>query len=160
MSKNPYELRVRDVMSRDLVAISNKATLHDCLQRMIDHNLATLPVVTDANECVGIVSATDMLHVTREVEEDLHDLNHGDLTASGWLLKRLTNGIDDRTVADVMTEDVAMVGPDTRLSRAATEMLRNRVHHLPVIDVREHVVGIISMSDVVSAFVDGDPHTE
>ena len=160
MSKSPYELHVRDVMTKDLVTIYEHATLHECLQKMIDHGVSTLPVVSEDHECVGIVSATDMLSVTREVEEDLHDLNRVSLAAGSWLLKRLMSDIDDRSVAEVMTEDVAMVGPDARLARAAQEMLRNRVHHLPVVDVREHVVGLVSMSDVVAAFVDGDPQSK
>jgi predicted transcriptional regulator len=75
-----------------------------------------------------------------------------------WLLERLMEGMGHTKVAEVMSEDVATVNVETRLPKAAREMLRNGVHRLPVIDIKDRVVGIISTTDILSAFVDGDPH--
>jgi CBS domain-containing protein len=41
--------------------------------------------------------------------------------------------------------------------QAASDMLRERVHRLPVVDEQGRLLGIISMSDVLRAFVECAP---
>jgi CBS domain-containing protein len=36
-------------------------------------------------------------------------------------------------------------------------MLRNRVHHLPVIDEHDHLIGIVSTMDILAEFVSAAP---
>lgn len=54
-----------------------------------------------------------------------------------------------------MTTDVISVGPEELLVSAAREMVRSKVHHLPVIDGNKRLVGIISTMDILSAFAEG-----
>lgn len=50
-------------------------------------------------------------------------------------------------VRDVMVRDVVTVSPDTGLKKAATLLLRQRLGCLPVVDVDNKLVGIVSSSD-------------
>ena len=45
---------------------------------------------------------------------------------------------------------------ETSLAKSAREMLRNRIHHLPVVDHRDHLIGIISTMDILAEFADGE----
>jgi CBS domain-containing protein len=50
-----------------------------------------------------------------------------------------------------MSYDVATIRADQSLIEACQEMSRLRVHHLPVVDNRDTVVGIVSAFDIVAA---------
>jgi CBS domain-containing protein len=62
-----------------------------------------------------------------------------------------------RRVHELMTEVVETVGPEATLAAAARAMLRHQVHRLPVVCERGRLVGIISTTDIMAAFVDGAP---
>ena len=51
-----------------------------------------------------------------------------------------------------MTTTVVTVDRETPLLDAAGEMLRHRIHHIPVVDEQQHVLGIVSTMDVLAVF--------
>ncbi|MEM8903966.1 MAG: CBS domain-containing protein [Actinomycetota bacterium] len=56
---------------------------------------------------------------------------------------------DEARVEDVMSMDVATLGPDDRADEAAEQMLAGAIRHLPVVD-GDRVVGIVSIRDVLA----------
>ena len=56
-----------------------------------------------------------------------------------------------------MSDSVVTVGLETSIQKAAQEMLRNHVHHLPVVDTEDRLIGIISTMDILAAFADATP---
>ncbi|MFE9255217.1 CBS domain-containing protein [Streptomyces sp. NPDC006879] len=54
-----------------------------------------------------------------------------------------------RTVADVMTRDVATVPPEASLKAVAWGLDHNGVSALPVVDARRHPIGIVSEADLL-----------
>ena len=59
------------------------------------------------------------------------------------------------TVADAMTAYPLTVQPDTALGDAAAVMVRRHVRHLPVIDAKSTIVGMLSERDIRNTI--GDP---
>ena len=47
-----------------------------------------------------------------------------------------------------MTTPVLTISPEAELTQAAKMMLENKIHSLPVIDVENKMVGIITESDL------------
>ena len=74
------------------------------------------------------------------------------------VVRALADGADadQERVADVMTEDVAWVGPEKDLLSVATLMLDNEIRHLPVVE-DDVVIGVASARDVLAVLVD-DTH--
>ncbi len=155
MATNPYTLRAKDVMSRDVVAVSPDDSLHEALELMVENRVAALPVVNGRDRCVGILSSSDLIDVMRELDDDLTSLETPDSASHQWLLDRLRRGIGDDKVCEHMTDRVASVGADSPLADAVREMLRNRVHRLPVTDSHDRLMGIISTMDILEVFADG-----
>ncbi len=62
----------RELMTSPVVNIDQDATVLDLATIMIDHNVNPVPVVTEANKIVGIVSRKDLvkLIVTESVEDE------------------------------------------------------------------------------------------
>ncbi len=54
-------------------------------------------------------------------------------------------------VADLMTPSPNALGPSHHLARAAKEMEKGRIRHLPIVDRAGQVVGVLSLRDVLAA---------
>ena len=75
-----------------------------------------------------------------------------------WLIEKLSrNDLGQQKISQRMTASVASISPEVTLTAAASEMLRHRVHHMPVLDEHQRLLGIVSTMDVLSAFVEGAP---
>ena len=49
------------------------------------------------------------------------------------------------------------VDVETTIGKATREMLRNQVHHLPIVDIHDHLIGIISTMDILAELADAAP---
>ena len=142
-------------MSRDVVTLVANDKIHDALELLVANRVSALPVVDNRKHCVGILSTTDLVDFTRDVDEDLHHVDELDPSSRRWLVDKLLRSVGEEPVGSYMTEDVATVSLESSLEKAAHEMVRNRVHHLPVVDHEGHLAGIISTMDVLAEFADG-----
>lgn len=68
------------------------------------------------------------------------------------VLKTVAEGHDPKSVSlrDVMTPDPVTIGSDTTLNDAAKIMFEKWFRHLPVVDDRGSVLGIISLRDLLT----------
>ena len=157
MAPDIYATRVRDIMTTDLVSLHPQETIHEALEIMVDNKVSAVPVVDRNGRCLGILSTTDLLNFTRDVDVEMDGVERSPVDSRPALLARLIEELGDQQAHDVMTETVATVSPETDIAEAASLMLRNRVHRLPVTDDRDRVQGIVSMSDILGAFVAAAP---
>jgi CBS domain-containing protein len=58
-----------------------------------------------------------------------------------------------RLARDIMTPDPACCGPNTTLDQVAQMMVRNDCGEIPVIDVNDRVVGVVTDRDIVCRIV-------
>ncbi|HRC54641.1 MAG: CBS domain-containing protein [Myxococcales bacterium] len=65
----------------------------------------------------------------------------------------------DLSVADLMTTALITVKPADAISQAHEEMEFGVIRHLPVVDDRGHLVGVLSERDVSRALASGRAHT-
>lgn len=157
-AKDPYRLRVVDVLSKHVITVSADDTLQTALELMAENRLTALPVVNGQGYCAGILSASDIVEMTRNINEEMHDLGRGDEASYQWLRDNLADhDMARRTVNEFMTDNPATVTADCTLPEAAAEMLRHRVHRLPVVGRKGKLLGIISTMDILTAFVEGAP---
>ncbi len=125
---------VKDWMTREVVTITPDTTLPDVAALMRQHNIRRLPVVEDG-VLVGIVSHTD---VHRARPSDATSL---DIWELNYLLSKLK-------VERIMTPNPYTVREDSTIKEAAQLMHDHKVGGLPVVDDNNHVVGIITESDI------------
>jgi CBS domain-containing protein len=153
MSKSRTSLK--DVISSDVVYVNPQDTLREALVVMVENRVSAMPVVDAHRHCIGVISVTDLLGMTKDLSDELHALSE----SGGFDHEAIVGKLEH---ADLLTEqvqgwmspDVVTVGVDSTLERAAKEMLRNRVHRLIVLDDQRHVVGVVSTMDLLAAFVD------
>jgi len=121
---------VRDRMSAHPVTIRSDADYKTALKLMEEHRLHHVPVLDPGRKLVGIVAERDLL-----------------LAAT----RHLQSAVE---VAEVMHRNVTTATLDMPIAEAATLMVDNRIGGLPVVDADEHVIGVITESDVFRAFVE------
>lgn len=146
---------LKDVITRDFVSANPQDTLREVLSVMVENRVSALPVVDARQRCVGVISVTDLLGVTKDLSDELNALSEVGGLDHEILVEKLER-------ADLLTEQVQgwmspepiSIGVDSSIQHAAQLMLRNRVHRLVVLDDRQRVAGVVSTMDLLAALIE------
>lgn len=152
-----YAHRVKDLMTKDVVTVGTQDSIGEALTLMSENRVSALPVVDSHNRCVGMLSTSDLVDMTRELDYDLSLMSVDDSGAFGILLARLSERSGEESVQSFMSDSVTAIGPETPIAVATREMLCNQIHHLPVVNDHGRLVGIVSSIDILAEFADGAP---
>ncbi len=128
------ETRCADIMSRDVVSIAASDSVDEAWSRLERHRIKALPVLDERGQLTGIVS--------------LHDFFIGQSAPLPARLPRLSTA---RRVGDIMTRRVRTARPEQSIADLVRSFSDGGLHHMPVIDETNHVVGMITQSDLVAA---------
>ena len=135
-------LRIRDVMTRNVLTATPDMPLTDALALLTENHVSGAPVV-DGGKVVGIFSATDLLAFFADLQSPTRGLAFRDRRARAAPL-------EDVTVADVMTRQVEWLPPDCTVEEAALLMGRKQIHRV-VVMMGDVLLGIVSTADVAKA---------
>jgi CBS domain-containing protein len=128
---------VKEWMSQPVQMVYPDTTVGDAYNTMMEKRIRRLPVVdtADPDHLLGIVTLGDLREARPSPAASLsvYELN--------YLLAKLT-------VGQVMTHNPFTVTPDTPIQQTARIMLERKVSGLPVLDEQEHMIGIITESDI------------
>ncbi len=148
------ELTVADYMTYQAITIRENDKLTKAIRTMDDEGISVLPAVDKENHVVGVLSNSDLIEITHEIQSDLNALRHVGKSTQQFLLKLLMEQGDSAFVADVMTSPVKTVQESTNLIVAAKYLIAGKCHLLPVVDDDHSPVGILSSTDFVRAIAD------
>lgn len=131
---------VSEWMTKDPRVVSSKTPVMEAMQMMRSGGYRRLPVV-DGGALVGIVTDRDLRDATPSQATSLsvYELN--------YLLSKLS-------LKEVMQSAPITVSPDDPVERAALLMEEHKISGLPVVE-HERVVGILTITDMLRAFVTG-----
>ncbi len=127
------KLRVKDVMSSDLITLDENETLDLVEQVMRLGRVRHLPV-TDGSTLVGLVTHRDLLKASISAMADIGEDERQEL------LSRVK-------VKEIMNRDIRTVPEGLPLIRAAAILLENRFGCLPVVHDDQRLVGILTEAD-------------
>mgnify|MGYP001193355525 CR=1 FL=1 len=71
--KSSQNTTLDEVMSKNLICISKKHTIEQCMEKMTDKRIRHLPILEN-NEVIGIISIGDVLKIMINEQKDL--INH------------------------------------------------------------------------------------
>lgn len=143
-------MKVKDVMTRDVVTVSPGAALKHAAELLVQHKVSGLPVVDIDGRVLGVISERDLLFKAQ-----------GELEGHDWL-RWLTDPLavtdrrklDARLVGEAMTSPVT-VGPNQPIAWAARLMLGSGVKRLPVVE-QGRLAGIVTRADLMRALARPD----
>lgn len=143
---------VAKIMTRHVESVMVDDSISDVLKMMIDSGLTTVPVINIKEKCVGILSRSDLMGVLLTEDSELSKLVDQDLSYDRFYESLDT--CDTRKVSELMTYEVQTIRNDATGVDACKQMAALKVHHLPVVDSEDRIVGIVSTFDIVRAIAE------
>jgi len=121
-------LMVRHVMLRNVVTTDPKTPIKAAIKTLHKKHIGSL-VITDSNhKCIGIFTERDVLRVV----------------AQGVNL--------DTPIEEVMTSNVTTIGEEASLEEARRLIVTHAVRHLPVVNSKGEIVGLLSVRKLLDEF--------
>src|ERR1700743_2008227 len=114
---------------RDIIGIADTATLADAARILAEHHIGVLMIQDMGGALAGIFSERDLV---RAVAED------GPLALS-------------RAIAACMSRQVTTCREEDSVEDVMEMMTSGRFRHVPVLDDRQRLAGMISIGDVVKS---------
>ncbi len=118
-------MKVSEAMTRGVVSCGLEARLHQAAKLMALHRCHCLPVL-DHGQVTGVLTDRDV-----------------------WTaLKQHPSAMASLRVGDVMSRQVALIGPAEPIEASMRLMQRRHCRRLPVVDGAGELVGILSLDDL------------
>lgn len=106
------------------VTMTEDKTTKDAFEIMSMYHVSGLPIVDEKGVLVGILTARDLKYLTP----------------------------DDTKIAEVMTHEHLITAPEgTTLEEARQILWNHRIEKLPIVDAKNHLVGLITTKDIDNA---------
>jgi CBS-domain-containing membrane protein len=154
-------MKVRDVMSRQVVSVNGSTPFRDVAEVLYTHAVSAVPVVDGEGHVLGVVSEADLLH-----KEEFREQFYGE----GYrpplrvrLRERICSPGGDaatkargETAAQLMTAPAITARPYTSAVSAARLMSEHGVKRLPVVDDEGRLEGVVSRTDLLKTLVRSD----
>lgn len=145
------DIRVADLMTQSSLTANKDDDLMAALAVINLHGLNSLPVVDKSGKLCGILSVSDLVLATYSLQCDLAVLDNVPTTIRKTLTDALAEDNRSRTVEDFMTTAVETIHEDATAREAAHKLIVNGIHHLPVVNQQQRLVGFLSATDIVRA---------
>ena len=113
------QMSVKEIMTKDVVTVPSAMPVRDVANLLSEKSISGVPVVDDGGSVLGVVSELDVV------------------------------GRRGATVADIMSKQVISVTEDTDVDEVLHLFLNQRIRRVPVLSGGQHLVGIVSRSDLV-----------
>jgi CBS domain-containing protein len=120
------DIFVGRLMSSPVQTVAPESPIHDAAELMIRQDIGSLIVVDEGDHPEGILTSTDFVHLAAD------------------------RAAPDTLVREYSTEVHATAAANDHLQGAADRMMDEGVHHLPVVDEDEGVIGILTSTDLTA----------
>ena len=128
-------------MTAKVITTHSKATLLEARELLKAHKIRHLPVLGDDGRLEGIITDRDIRSAlpAEFYREDIHPPDRAAYTAA--------------TVGDTMTRNPTTISPHDTIEDALLQIQKMRVGAFPVVDDDGYLKGIISVRDLLRAFI-------
>lgn len=141
------EVTCADIMSRDVVTAEFGTELEELWAQLRMHKIAAIPVIDRSRRVIGIITLIDILkradlRAYKTFEEKLKDF-----------IRRTpdTHAQKPEAVGQVMSSPVITVREDKHIAELVPLLSDRGLHHIPVVNHDNRLVGMITQSDLIAA---------
>lgn len=140
-----------DIMTKDVLMVNPATSVREVTALLAEKHFGSIPVVDAAGYVLGVVSEEDMLLRAAKIHLPHH------LTFLGSIIfiedpKHFTDEAEKilaLTAEKIMDTNYISTSPDTPVDLLAEKMLAEDIRRFLVIDVQQHLLGIITRADIV-----------
>ena len=142
---------IKDIMTKNVITVSTEDSVEKCAKLLQENDISGLPVIDEEDHVVGIVTEGDLIRRASRIKAP------GYLEILGGLIylgspKKFVDELQRAmavTAGQLMSTDVVSIRPDDKVEKAATVMVEKGINRLPVLDVRDKLIGIVSRRDIM-----------
>ena len=127
MSLPSIPILLRDIMITPVITLSENASVLNAVKLMAENDIGCIVVTNSNGQVCGVLSERDVIRV---------------LGAKGF--------IENLKVKDIMSRNVYCMREENTIVEALRVMLERKIRHLPVVDNRSTLKGIVSLRDVAN----------
>lgn len=150
-------MKIADVMTTDVVSVTANTPLKEVARLLVESGFSGFPVIDDDGTLLGVVSGADVL-----VKEG--GRGPGVPSIAALLGLDSDEGRAEKFAAHdagaAMTTPAVTIRPTRSVNEAAALMLTHSVNRLPVVDAHGELVGIVTRTDLLRAFIRADVEIE
>lgn len=134
------------MFQKNPVTMREDKSVKDAVRLIFNLGISAVIVTKDGKKLSGIVTEEDiLLRLFPSIKDYIEDLvGSRDFASMEENLRELL----EKPVKTIMTSKVKCVNPHTPLMNTLSMMLVNKFSHLPVVDSRDNLVGVISQGDI------------
>ncbi|XP_052248719.1 5'-AMP-activated protein kinase subunit gamma-2-like isoform X3 [Dreissena polymorpha] len=123
----------------NVITATRETTVYEALNLFVEHRISALPVVDDDRKVVDIYAKFDVINLAAE-----KTYNNLGITIQQALQHRKGASWFEGVVKCVETDSLKIV---------VDKIVRAEVHRLVIVDEEDHVIGIISLSDLLNHLI-------
>jgi CBS domain-containing protein len=125
------DIFVGRLMTSGVVTVDPETHIERAAELLLEERIGSLVVTDEDDQPVGILTNTDFVRVVANGDPG-----------------------DDTTVRGHMSREVVTVTAQDDIQTAADRLITYRIHHLPVVDDTEGVIGVLSTADLTAYLSD------
>ena len=134
----------KDIMTKDMVTISQDASLHDAGQLIKEKSINGVPIVDEEKNLLGIITLTDLLNIINVLSKKM-DMNQEDH------INHLRNLFKEKKVKEFMVKNVESLKEDSNLTDIMNLMFNKKIHTIPILNDNK-LVGVLGKHDLEQVF--------
>ena len=137
------KFKVKDYMSNKVFTCRESDSLGFALNMINQNDISRLIVTNNDGNPISVITTNTFLK-HRTYAPKIQNINSEN---------QFRADSEKMCVGDLIKHEVLYVNPEDDLSVAAKKMIKNHISGIPVVDNTSKLVGIVSNSDIVKAFV-------
>jgi CBS domain-containing protein len=155
-------IKIHEAMQKNVIKFRADDRILDVAKSFRENKISGAPVIDNNNEVIGIVSEGDIMRLLEVHSPNLNLILPApfDLIELPVRMKHeydeIAKGLKKASsimIGEIMTKKVFIISPDASISDAAELMDSKKINRLPVVDMREKLIGIITRGDIIGAMV-------
>jgi CBS domain-containing protein len=121
-------MKAYDIMSVDIEAAKENATVSEIGTRLILRSINGMPIIDDDGKVIGILTVIDILRAIKD-----------------------NKNIDILKAGDIMTRNATVIEQETEMMDMIDTMDKNGIEMIPVVDEKKdgRLIGVVSRKDIL-----------
>ena len=144
-------------MLKSTTSVSPDCRLEDVIEVMAIHRINGIPVVNEEQKVIGFISQHDIIKAI--LPNYLGIINSSTFITEFIQLSKKLKEYANHKVEEFMKKSVITVNEDDNEVMAADLLIRNKIHHLPVLR-NGYLVGIVTLRDLLKAMIEEEDNYE
>ncbi len=121
-------LLVKHMMVTNIITASPNMTVKETIEMLYEKHIGCVVSIDDDKKCIGIFTERDAIRLVAE------------------------NVQLDQPLDNVMTKNVVTIQEDSSINEAKRTIYTHRIRHLPVVNQKDRLVGLLCLRDLLDQF--------